>query len=298
VRLRKGELTLRRCADCGHVQVDPVPDAAALQALYAEQEKYAEQLTWDEPMFVARDRAVVAALAADGASGPLVDVGAGAGLMLQAAVERGWQAIGIELSVPNARLIRDRLGVSVHVGDLDDAPLEPGSVGAITFSHSLEHLRDPVGTLRRARELLRPGGLVFVAVPNWAAATRVLTGPHITWINHEHISYFDQRSLQRAFVAAGLAPLRFETRRFLGVSYDFVLAVVRRFGLEPLCQRFLRLNGRTLDQLLANDVQIACPPWRLRALIRFAHGLLWLWPEGLFCTLGRGQELRGVARRE
>ena len=53
----------------------------------------------------------------------LLEVGCASGLLLKRAIERGWQAEGVELSdaaVADARA----LGLDVHQGALDDAPLD------------------------------------------------------------------------------------------------------------------------------------------------------------------------------
>lgn len=297
VVVRKGELVLRACGGCGLVQRFPVPSAAEVLAMYAEEDEYAEQLVREEHLFVDRDRRVVAALRDLGAAGPLVDVGAGAGILLRAGMEAGWDAIGLELSRPNAERIRGTIGAEVHECDIADAPLAPESVGAVAWSHSLEHVRDPVGSLRRAREVLRPGGLAFVAVPNWRSAERLTLGRETAWIHPHHISYFDRRSLARAFAAAGLEPVRFETRPFLGVQYPFVITLFRRLGIDPWARRFLRMGERPLDELVTDHVRVDCPPWRFRAAMRTTHAILALWPARLFAALGVGQELRGYARK-
>ena len=291
------ELQLASCERCGFVQQHPVPDEADVAAMYAEQASFCDDLERGAEIFLERDRRVLAELAARGARGPLLDVGAGAGILLRAAVERGWEAIGIEPSRPSREHIQKRVAATLYDVDLDDAPIEPGSIGVVTLSHSLEHVRDPVATMRRVLEVLRPGGMVFVAVPNWAAGTRVVLDGQISWVASCHISYFDRASLERTFRAAGLEPVAFETQPFLGVNYALAIDFARKLRLERPAQRFLRMGDHPLAQLIGDDLQLPCPPWRLRVVMKAAHALLRMWPEGLCVRMGRGQELRGVARR-
>ncbi|MBI4879894.1 MAG: class I SAM-dependent methyltransferase [Planctomycetes bacterium] len=294
--LEKAGLELRRCRSCGLVQQHPVPGAEALSAMYEQEAHYAGQLVRGEAEVLAREREVVAQLAARGASGPFLDVGAGAGLLLRAARERGFSGIALELSAPSAELIARTLDVAVHQAAIEEAPLAPESVGVVAFSHSLEHLGDPVGArVRRARELLRPGGLVHVAVPNWRAAKRVLAGRHTPWIYAHHISYFERRTLAALLRRAGFEPLSFTVGRFVGLDYPFILACLRRFRLERSLRRFLSMGERPLEELIADGVRIACPVWRYRAVVGCARLFLRLWPERLCCALGRGEELRATA---
>ncbi len=294
---RRADLTLLSCGRCGFVQQHPVPTEVEIAAMYEEEASYCDDLERGEEMFLERDRRVLAELAARGATGPLLDVGAGAGFLVRAALERGWEAMGIELSRPSREHIRARVAAPLYDVEIQEAPIANGTVGAVTLSHSLEHVRDPVGTLRRVREVLRPGGLVFVAVPNWRAGTRVVLDGQISWVAPCHVSYFDRGSLARAFRAAGLEPLSFETRPFLGVNYALALDFARKLRLEHPAQRFLRLGDRPLELLIGDDIRLPCPSWRFRLVVRAAHTLLGLWPESLCVRFGRGQELRGLARR-
>ena len=93
---RRADMSLRSCAGCGFVQQHPLPTEAEVLSMYAEEESYCLDLERGVEIFLERDRAILADLARRGAGGPLLDVGAGAGVMLRAALERGWGAAGIE----------------------------------------------------------------------------------------------------------------------------------------------------------------------------------------------------------
>jgi SAM-dependent methyltransferase len=298
--LTKGSLQLVRCRACRFVQQHPLPEAGEYDGRYTDAGSYGTQQLPHKHLFLQRDVAVLQALAARGAAGPLLDVGAGAGIMLEAARAQGWRGIGLELAQPSVAHIRDGLGCEVHACAIEQAPLEPGSVGVVTFSHSLEHLLDPVGALRSAARLLRAStrdGYVHVAVPHWRAAKRLLAGKGIAWIFPEHISYFTQSSLRAAFAAAGFEVVEMRTCPMVcDTDHRFVITVFERFGLDRLVRRFLRMGERPLASLLADHVQIACPVWRLRFVNALARGLLRLWPERLLSWLGFGEELRATAR--
>jgi 2-polyprenyl-3-methyl-5-hydroxy-6-metoxy-1,4-benzoquinol methylase len=76
-----------------------------------------------------------------------------------------------------------------YANDLHD--LKPDSFDLITLIHTLKHLPVPVSTLRKAHELLRPGGYCLVQTPNTAASL---------WdcIIYDHISHFTRASLVTA----------------------------------------------------------------------------------------------------
>lgn len=290
-------MDLVRCGECGLVQRSPLPTVAEIEAMYAEDPHYGEELRRTEGAFLERERGVLQDLAARGVSGPLLDVGAGAGYLLRAALERGWRAEGIELSRPNAERMTAELAVTVHTLDLVHAPLRPKSFGLVTFSHSLEHLVDPVGALARARELLTDDGRVHIAVPHWNAAKRRLVGGRIAWIYPHHLSYFTRSSLKDALRRAGLELEHSDTRPMLGRDYPFLFAGLRRARLDGALAGFLGLGERPLEGLLTDNLQLPVATWRLRTTLALAHTLLALWPERTLGRLGLGEELRATARR-
>jgi SAM-dependent methyltransferase len=92
----------------------------------------------------------------------VLEVGCASGkvaLALMAA--RGWTAVGIEPDAGAAEAARKQ-GLETHTGTLDDYT-GAGDFDAVLFVHVLEHLPDPLASLRRARSLLAPGGHVVVA---------------------------------------------------------------------------------------------------------------------------------------
>ena len=94
--------------------------------------------------------------------GRLLDVGAGIGIFMGAAHRLGWSVEGLEPSRIAAEVARQRTGRPVHLGLLEQAELPNGSYDAITFFDALRTVSDPLMFLRRARALLRPGGLLVI----------------------------------------------------------------------------------------------------------------------------------------
>jgi len=139
--------------------------------------------------------------------GRLLDVGCGTGDLAALFARRGWSAAGIEPSAAAAEHAR-AVGVEAVTGTLADAPWEEGEFDAILFNHSLEHVDDPAGAIAAAARLLRPGGLLAIAVPNFGSWHRRLFGS--AWFQLDlprHLQHFDRSSLSALVEAAGLRPV-------------------------------------------------------------------------------------------
>jgi SAM-dependent methyltransferase len=145
-----------RCARCGVATTTPWPSDEQLGAAYAD---------WYRPTsgrfsglgdkVIRRTRSALAdRLHRILPPGPVLDVGAGDGTLVEAFVRRGREAVGLEpyASGPHIR--------NAEVEEVD------GSWSAVIFWHSLEHLRQPARALSHAATLLAPGGTLIVAVPN------------------------------------------------------------------------------------------------------------------------------------
>ena len=100
--------------------------------------------------------------------GSILDVGCGRGDLIQLFQERGWNALGTQVSRTAAEAARRLRGVEVVIGELPALSLAPQSFDVVTFLHVLEHLDRPGDYLSEARSLLRPGGLLVIEVPNCA----------------------------------------------------------------------------------------------------------------------------------
>src|ERR1039458_7306275 len=97
--------------------------------------------------------------------GRLLDVGCGDGERVDWYQARGFEAYGVEISgraVENAR----KLGLRVEQGILSDANYPDGFFDVIVMAHVLEHTHSPQAYLQECFRILKPGGVLAVAVPN------------------------------------------------------------------------------------------------------------------------------------
>ena len=141
-----------------------------------------------------------------GAPPALLDVGAGSGDLGELLRGRGWSVVCLEPSGAACELALER-GLDARRGTLDSVELPEASFDAVVFHHSLEHVPDPVADLRRARGLLRPGGAVAIAVPNFDSAQRRRLGADWWALDlPRHRFHFGERSLRAALRAGGLEP--------------------------------------------------------------------------------------------
>ncbi|HEX9191079.1 MAG TPA: class I SAM-dependent methyltransferase [Candidatus Deferrimicrobiaceae bacterium] len=171
-------LPVVRCRNCGLVYVTHRPSEDALLDLYGEyhsRDGGAED-SWAMLMRdIFRESAGILDAARSGIGpGRLLDVGCGFGDFVALMRERGWGAEGLDPSPAVAAAAAGR-GVFVRRTTMESFEAPPSHYDAITMFYVLEHLPDPMGALRKAHELLAPGGTLLVRVPHTTPIVRMLS---------------------------------------------------------------------------------------------------------------------------
>jgi SAM-dependent methyltransferase len=161
------------------------------------------------PAFVARRLYWLGLLrAAVGGPGQLLDIGCGAGALLDVGRESGWRVEGQEISSVGAAEGRSK-GHVVRVGELADCGFNPQSFDAATMIEVIEHLRDPRPTLAAARSYLRPGGWLLVTTGDVGSWFARFQGHRWGYIRPPgHVSYFTRQSLARVLISCGFKVTR------------------------------------------------------------------------------------------
>jgi 2-polyprenyl-3-methyl-5-hydroxy-6-metoxy-1,4-benzoquinol methylase len=141
--------------------------------------------------------------------GKLLDFGCGAGAFLERMRDLGWRVEGLDMSTVAAHAVMRHRGIKVHVGTLPHRDLAPESFDCVTMWQALEHVHDPRLTVREARRLLRPRGLLVVAVPNLASWSFRHFGRH--WFGLDvprHLTHFTPATLNALLAAEGFRVLK------------------------------------------------------------------------------------------
>jgi SAM-dependent methyltransferase len=115
-----------------------------------------------------RARNVVDGVAPHLVAGPVFEVGVGTGLVSGELRERGWAAVGVDLSDAMLRRALDRLGPCVARGDAHHLPVRSRGCPNVLYVWVLHLVGDLAGALAEARRVLVDGGRV-VAVTNPSA---------------------------------------------------------------------------------------------------------------------------------
>lgn len=143
----------------------------------------------------------------------VLDVGCASGDFAEALAGRGCKVTGIEID-PEAARRAERCCERVIVGDVEhldtEDELDEGSFDVVVFGDVLEHLKDPLTTLKRLKPALRPEGYVVASIPNVAHGSvrlALLRGRFryrtLGLLDETHLRFFTRESVEQLFEDAG-----------------------------------------------------------------------------------------------
>lgn len=134
----------------------------------------------------------------------LLDIGSGYGFFRKAAEDTGWRHDGWEISRYAAAIGRGLFGFDTAVGEIEALAAENADgYNAVTLWDVIEHVPDPLATLRLVHGLTTPGGLVFLRTPNLMAIEAEAFGWRYHSLKLEHLFTFGPQSLVWLLEGAG-----------------------------------------------------------------------------------------------
>jgi SAM-dependent methyltransferase len=260
-----GRSALSRCPACHLVQVDPLPQAEALNAyythdyrtggLYGSDTNNATTFPRDNLFYLNRGESIAELVVQDLVHEPreILDVGAGFGHVLHAFGQRFPEArrLAIEFSDVCVEHLRD-IGAEAVAEPMEQVmPRLDRQFDVIVLSHVFEHLLDPKHALQILVSRLAPDGILYIEVPNISgdALMRYLDHQWAPRYDEPHVTFFDQESLADMLKRHGLQVIRCQTA---GPLYEEVSRM--RFSLPPFRQTVLRMIPKPVFQFLRASV--------------------------------------------
>jgi predicted SAM-dependent methyltransferase len=161
-------------------------------------------------------------------------------MFLKLGQTRGWEPFGCDIWL--SPHIREEKSFPLWEGRLLEIDFDGRRFDAIRFNHVLEHTQNPLAELERCRELLNPGGVLYVSVPNIGGISTKLKNLQSRlglkkrrWRHYaalHHLWFFTRATLRGLIERAGLRVLFWETPIFKKEEQSAVVEGIQRQLLE------------------------------------------------------------------
>ena len=217
LRSRMG-LDIYRCSSCDHRYMHPRIKFDTLVKLYADDKTASDVYTQPVQIDIDRKKYQYGMDVIEKLNPPsmnkIMDIGCGSGGFLKIANETGGEyCVGVDANERYSDIYEETKGVQFLQTSFEHIDLE--KIGAdydcISMWNVLEHLYDIQSIITDVRNMLKPGGLLFIMVPNVESlASRVIRERSATF-NWKHVSHFTRSSLDRLMTSCGLTSVHFET---------------------------------------------------------------------------------------
>jgi SAM-dependent methyltransferase len=243
---------IARCRACTMISIDPQPSFDELADLYPKTyrmeigEKPGDgYLAFTDKRGAAQKAFISTHLQLESGS-RVLDVGCSAGSFLAAFSAETPNLEGYEPDVVMAGVARDRLPASARILNelCDPATLPSDTYDIIALSHVFEHVIDPVEFLRHLLRATRPGGVVFIEVPN-ESVSEVMRQVRAPYRGKLHLSFFNPDSLSRCAKRSGGTVVKIASYgptagRFSLVSEEMLRPWARRTLLTRVASKVQR----------------------------------------------------------
>ena len=195
---RKEGYTIARCHSCGVLFRVPKPTSEELRQMYTEAYYHPWNLEKEELVkkikmktFERRLQEIQKYVR----SGKILDVGCATGFFLEEAQSKGFEPYGIELSEFSFKEGERKFGDHIYLGTIEEIPFESNFFDVITMFDLLEHVKNPLTTLRCCRRILKPRGIIAAVLPDTSSISAQLMRKNWTHYKEEHLFYFSKKTI-------------------------------------------------------------------------------------------------------
>jgi 2-polyprenyl-3-methyl-5-hydroxy-6-metoxy-1,4-benzoquinol methylase len=226
-----------KCTDCGIITRYPsLFEGADIKKLAPANLSYTHEFAGgstvvSSPRYAAR----LTMVAAQVNGRQLLDIGCGSGAFLKLAKDMGWQVTGTEFTLAAVQKLNEE-GITCLLGSLDNEELKGRQFDFIHINHVFEHVDKPVNILQQAANLLAPGGMILIEVPNeLEGLVQVIkrwlgfSGASATSF-FEHEWFFSATTLATTISKAGLLPVKVFTPAAKVTTTNVILQLLYKTG--------------------------------------------------------------------
>lgn len=223
-------------------------------------------------------------------TGTLFDIGTGWGHFLYAAKRNSFSASGVEMSELMHHYAVNDLCLNVTNANFFELEIPENSYDVVTMWDVLEHLNEPNKAIKKAYKILKPGGYIFLQVPQIDSFVAKRQKENWTMLSIEHISYFSKETITKFLNSNNFEIIKIKS------SFEFKLFLM--FTILPILKRFKKTKNSKKAKISNSERQsffnkFTKMPKFLLVIMLFFHDILYKLMSGF----NIGEEMIVVAKK-
>ncbi len=248
-----------KCKDCGIIFVHPQPTDDELKSLYKKEYfqgdfrcGHAGSYFNEETLQRLADPKLLDRIQTLKPKGKFLEIGCAGGAFLRSARDCGYETWGVEFSSDAAEFARKRFDLNVFVGSLPEAQFEEDFFDVIFMGDVVEHLPNPVFTMKEIRRITAPEAILVILCPTQTntlfsrigfAVYGALNKRAIVNLPPYHLFEYRPRSLKRLLTSHG-----FQVIRIVQTAMVPGEVALRGITMENLGKKFLQFPNYYLTK--------------------------------------------------
>jgi len=239
-----------RCKSCGLLRSDPILEVNLSELYKLSTFDYSTEIAGLKKTYL---RLAKKALDANEKPRSVFEVGGGNGFFLEAALDYGFMKVaGVEPSFSAIASAREDVKPHMIASMMNESALTKNSFQLGAMFHTLDHLQDPLKTLKDCLGALESGGKLVVAVHNERSWSARLLGERSPIIDVEHTYLYSFSTAKEIFKKAGFVNVT------VG-SYMNHYSLAYIFHLLPISRSFRKLILDSKLGELLTKVRVVVP---------------------------------------
>ena len=196
----------------------------------------------------------------------LLDIGAGAGIFAEVAVENGWSVTAVDPALEVDMIKKNGLIKPIR-GTIDQVPKNE-LFDIVTLWDVIEHTMNPIELIINAKKHVKKGGWLVIETGNYKSADRICGGKSHWMYQLDHRWYFSPESIKKLLTKAGFANFIFAEKVLRpGWANDITYAGPSRY---LLLQSIVKTPTQLLNFLSKYFALIKAKKWEMSGVEIFA----------------------------
>jgi len=206
------------CGDCHHLYAEEFPVFQSIDAASGSQHDLVAMPT--NPGLFAYYSNVFSKLSISQGK-RLLEIGIGGAELSLVADEMGYDTLGLDISAGNVNQAR-KYGLNAELHDFMEFDTN-AKWDIVAMGDVIEHVPDPVAALKKTRELLNDGGVLWLSTPNFDGAFARNAG-HNDPMRKEpsHKNYFSRNSLFKLLEMFHFKPVNYQISGAYNGSFEVI----------------------------------------------------------------------------